>query len=292
MEKRMLMIGFVVAVGLLCSVSFAGGPLGPPRAFVGHGKWLVDVEYAHESIDLKACGTPNVGRENPSGVWTWDSENQSFRIEDMRLNMFFGSLAYGLCENWDVFARVGAADAKDEVKTTIDYGSGEKYNFDGSYGFAWGVGTRATFCQCGPWTFGAVGQLTWFNPGDAEDTFAFDADNINSAKFDLNWRQFQVGLGATYQGDGWWVYGGPCWFFVNGDFDVHITSTSVVGGEVPVTWTDYANGTLDLREESEFGGWIGVGCDLPQNAKCYAEAQIYGDGWAIAGGVLFPLAVQ
>jgi hypothetical protein len=288
MEKRRLVIAFVVAAGLLCSVSFAGGPLGPPKAFVGHGKWLVDVEYAHEQIDLKACGKTTSGYEESPGVWVWNSDNTRFKVEDMRLNMFFGSLAYGLCENWDVFARVGAADATDEVKPAIGDGYGEKWAYDGGYGFAWGVGTRATFCQCGPWIFGAVGQLTWFNPGSGEDTFAYDANDTMTAKFDASWHQFQLGIGATYQADGWWIYGGPCLLFVNGDLDVDAVETITGEG----TSTSVAKGTLDLMEKSEFGGWFGVGCNLPQNAKCYAEAQIYGDGWAIAGGVLFPLAVQ
>jgi len=278
MEKRRLVIAFVVAAGLLCSVSFAGGPLGPPRAFVGQGKWLVDVEYAHESVDLKACGKI---------VWEGSPGDERLKIEDLRSNMFFGSLAYGLCENWDVFVRLGAADATDEIKPAIEDGSGEKYAYDGGYGFAWGVGTRATFCQCGPWTFGAVGQLTWFDPGDAEDTFAFDADDVVTAKFDAKWRQFQVGIGATYQADGWWIYGGPCVLFVNGDLDVD--SVETITGEGAGTYV--AKGTLDVREESEFGAWFGVGCNLPQNARCYAEAQIYGDGWLVGAGVLFPLAV-
>jgi len=282
MEKRRLVIAFVVAAGLLCSVSFAGGPLGPPKAFVGHGKWLVDVEYAHESIDLKACGKVNRLQDS-----TWFSEDEGYKIEDRGSNMFFGSLAYGLSENWDVFVRLGAADASDEIKPAIDEGYCEKYCYDGGYGFAWGVGTRATFCQCGPWTFGAVGQLTWYNPGGGKDTFAFDANDVMSAKFDAKWRQYQVGIGATYQADGWWVYGGPCFLFVNGDLDVDATETITVGE--PATYV--AKGTLDLREESEFGGWVGVGCNLPQNATCYAEAQFYGDGWLIGGGVLFPLAV-
>ena len=283
MEKRRLVIAFVVAAGLLCSVSFAGGPLGPPKALAGHGKWLVDLEYAHESLDLKACG-------KIKSLWdtSWESDNMRFKIEGLTSNMFFGSLAYGLCENWDVFARVGAADAKDEIKPAIDYGSGEKYAYDGSYGFAWGVGTRATFCQSGPWTFGAVGQVTWFNPGDGKDTFAYDADDTITAEFDASWRQLQLGIGATYQADGWWIYGGPCFFFVNGDLDLDAVET--VTGEGAGTYP--AKGTLDLMEKSEFGGWVGVGCDLPQNATCYAEAQIYGDGWLVGAGVSFPLAVR
>jgi hypothetical protein len=280
MEKRRLVVVFFVAVALLCSVSFAGGPLGPPRAFVGQGKWLVDIEYAYESIDLKASGKmiSNVG-----GPYDW-----RYKIENLRSNIFFGSLAYGLSENWDIFTRLGAADASDEIKPSIDQGYGEKYCYDGGYGFAGGIGTRATFCRCGQYTFGAVGQLTWFNPGDGKDTFAYDADDVVSAKFGANWRQCQVGIGATYEADGWWIYGGPCFLFVNGDLDVDgvETITGDGGGTYPF------KGRLDLREESEFGGWIGVGCNLPQNAKCYAETQFYGDGWAIGAGVLFPLAVH
>ncbi len=278
MEERRLVIAIVVTVGLLCSVSFAGGPLGPPKAFVGRGKWLVDVEYAHESTDLKACGKV---------VWEGTPEHFGYRIEDLRSNMFFGSLAYGLCDSWDVFVRLGAADATDKIRPAIEAGYGEKYAYDGGYGFAWGVGTRATFCQCGPWTFGAVGQLTWLNPGDGDDTFAFDANDVRAAKFGANWRQVQVGIGTTYQADGWWVYGGPCLLFVNGDLDVDVTET--ITGPTPATY--HGKGTLDVREESEFGGWVGVGCNLPQNARCYAECQIYGDGWLVGAGVLFPLVI-
>jgi len=277
MEKRRLVVVFVIAVALLCSESFAGGPLGPPRAFVGQGKWLVDIEYAYESIDLKASGKmiSNVG-----GPYDW-----RYKIENLRSNMFFGSLAYGLSENWDVFTRLGAADASDEIKPSINEGYGEKYCYDGGYGFAGGIGTRATFCRCGPYTFGAIGQLTWFYPGDAEDTFAFAADDVKSAKFGADWRQYQFGIGVTYQAEGWWIYGGPCFLLVNGNLDVDAVETYTE------TYTD--KGRLDLREESEFGGWIGVGCNLPQKgATCYAECQIYDYGWAIGAGVLFPLAVH
>jgi hypothetical protein len=280
MDKKRLVMAVAAAVGLLCSVSFAGGPLGPPKALASPGKWLVDVEYAHESVDLKACGKINSLYDS-----SWVSDDSRFKIEDLRSNMFFGSLTYGLCENWDVFVRLGAADAKDDVKPATDEGYGEKWAYDGSYGFAWGVGTRATFCQCGPFTFGAVGQLTWFNPGSGEDTFAYDANDTMTAEFDAKWRQLQVGVGGTYQADGWWIYGGPCFFFVNGDLDLDATET--VTGEGAGTYP--SKGTLDLKEKSEFGGWVGVGCNLPKNATCYAEAQIYGDGWLVGAGVLFPL---
>jgi len=288
MEERRLVIAIVVAVGVFGSVTFAGGPLGPPKAFVGRGKWLVDIEYAHENIDLKSCGK---GIEYDAAWALVESTFTKFEIHDVESDMLFGSLAYGLCDNWDVYARLGAADAKDELRARGFFAApGESYDFSGTHGFAWGVGTRTTFCQCGPWTFGAVGQVTWVNPDGDDVRWSREVgEGVSveiSGRAELDWRQFQAGLGVTYQADGWWVYGGPCLFFVNGDLDVTLTETQ--DGSL----TDRYKYSHDLREESEFGGWVGVGCDLPQNARCYAEAQIYGDGWLIGAGVLFPLAVQ
>ena len=282
MEKRMLLVAVGLTVVVLSgSAALAGAPLGPPKAFVGHGQWAVDVEYAHQEVDLKACG--KVVSSLAGGSC------DGWKIEDMRSNLFFGSLAYGLCDNWDVFVRLGMADAKDEMKNACGYG--DEYDFDGSYGFAWGAGTRGTFCQNGPWTVGAVGQVTWLNPDDDDVSFTFpkadpdDPNEVNQGTVDFDdWREFQVGLGVTYQADGWFVYGGPCVLFVNGDLEFdgrELLDDSVLG-------TFQFDG--DLREESEFGGWVGFGMELPAYAAtCYAEAQIYGDGWTIGGGLSIPI---
>ena len=40
---------------------------------------------------------------------------QPFTLEDFETNMFFGTLGYGICDNWDIFVRAGAADAQDDV---------------------------------------------------------------------------------------------------------------------------------------------------------------------------------
>lgn len=254
---------------------------------MGHGKWLVDLEYAHESIDLKSCGK---GIQYDGAGAVVEQQITKFEIDGLKSDMIFGSLAYGLCDNWQVYVRLGAANAKDELRARGFFAfPGESYDFSGSHGFAWGVGTRATFCQCGPWTFGGVGQVTWVNPDDDDVSWSavLDGDNINiSGKSKFDWRQFQVGLGVTYQADGWSVYGGPCLFFVKGDLDATVTESQ---DGSPAYLDKYRH---EIREESEFGGWVGVGCDLPQNAKCYAEAQVYGYGWAIGAGVSFPLAVR
>ncbi len=294
MEKRILVIAVIMAVGALSSATIAGGPLGPPRAWVGQGKWLVDVEYAHEDIDLTSCG---------KGLWfewngsSWDlleGRITKFAIEGLESDMFFGSLAYGLCDTWDVYVRLGAANAKDELEASGTALSlpGESYSFSGSHGFAWGVGTRGTFCQWGSWTLGAVGQVTWVNPGDDRVSWSYQSGETTSdlrGNVELDWRQFQAGLGVTYQADGWWVYGGPCWFFVNGELDGTLTEDTDPTSPEPDYRYKYSH---DLREKSEFGCWVGVGCQLPKGMTCYAEGQFYDNGWVIGLGVAFPLSAK
>ncbi len=294
-KKKLVLAVIVMAGGVLGPIALAGGPLGPPKAYVGQGKWLVDFEYAREETDMKACGIATVGIDSdPTGgaFLTWSSLADRFKIRDVSSNLFFASLAYGLCDTWDVYVRLGMANAKDDA---AQYNTGAEYSFDGSYGFAWGVGTRATICERGPWSFGAVSQVTWVNPDDDKVSYGFPPEpgvtsDVIDGEIELNWRQFQVGLGVTYQADGWWVYGGPCWFFVNGDFDFDATETTVEGdGDI---WTDYMKGSFDLREESEFGGWIGVGCQLAQATTGYAEVQLYGDAWVVGVGVAIPLSSE
>lgn len=289
MEKRMLVVAVITAVGVFSSAAIAGGPLGPPKAFVGHGKWLVDVEYAHEDIDLTSCGKGLFFDWNGSDPI--EGRITKFGIEDLESDMFFGSLAYGLCDTWDLYARLGAANAKDKLEafgTALSL-PGESYDFSGSHGFAWGVGTRGTFCQWGSWTLGAVGQVTWVNPGDDDVSWSYESEGTVfdlRGDVEIDWRQFQVGLGVTYQADGWWVYGGPCWFFVNGELDSTIMEAQ---DGSPTYRYEYSH---DLREESEFGGWVGAGCQLPKGMTCYAEGQLYDNGWVIGLGVAFPLSAK
>lgn len=278
MDKRILLsIVVVMVVGMFGSAAFAGGPLGPPKASAGTSQWVVGVEYAREQVDLKSYG------KIFDGTLSWESV---FEIEDIRSNMFFASLSMGLADNWDVFVRLGAADAKDDMERPYEaLAGGESYGFGGSSGFAWGVGTRGTLSESGSWTFGGVAQLTWIDPGGDEVSWQDPASptDVYSGDVELDWRQFQAGIGVTYDVDGWSVYGGPCWFFVNGDLDFDLTWYS---GGVPQGVDDY---THDVRQEEDFGGWVGLQCDLGNNSTCYAECQFVSEGWTFAIGWSMPL---
>ncbi len=64
-------------------------------------------------------------------------------IEDMETesNCIFLKATLGLHPNVDIFVKLGAADTKWE-HTERSPGVAEKYEFEGDWGFAWGVGAK------------------------------------------------------------------------------------------------------------------------------------------------------
>jgi len=276
-----------VALGLCCSAAPAGSPMGPPRALVGHHRWVVDFEYAHQKIDLGTCG-----QCRESYALDWNESFPSFRefkIEDLKSDMFFGSLGYGIRENVDVFVRLGAADARDEI-SPIRFPEdcpqcAEEFTFDADYGFAWGLGAKATFCQKGNLAWGGLFQVTWVDPGRSSLSWQNPEDPGDrlTGKMDLDWREIQIAIGPTWQvRDGLCVYGGPFWLFVRGDLDVK--SSYIFGTEMARLICSH-----DVTEESEFGGYCGALWDVVRNTSLYAEYQFTGDAWGVGLGCILRL---
>ncbi len=291
MQKRILVLTLAsVALGLYCSAALAGSPMGPPRALVGHHRWVVDFEYAHQKIDLGTCGQCT---EAYDPLW-WDNPFTSsarFKIKDLKSDMFFGSLGYGVRENVDVFVRLGVADAKDQIGPIEFTGTcpycEHYFDFNGGGGFAWGFGTKATFCQKGNLSWGGLFQVTWVDPGRSSLSWQNPKDPVErlSGKMELDWREIQIATGPTWQvRDGLCIYGGPFWLFVRGDLDIKGSWFL----DVPEP-----QGRLicshDVTEESEFGGYCGALWDVVRNASLYAEYQFTGDAWGIGLGCIWRL---
>jgi len=294
MEKKQLAV-VVAVVGVFCSAALAGAPLGPPRSLVEHGQWAINFEYAHEEMDLWTYGKTSEVAVVGGVLGTWVYGHSVMEVTDLRLNAFFGSLEYGLCDRWEVFLRLGIADAQDDIRQTNTTAAGdedtevlETYGFDGDYGFAWGAGTKMTICQHGDWTFGGVIQVTWLNPDESDLTWSWTnpEDSTDTDAFlgegDLDLRQIQAGIGATLDLDSWFLYGGICWFFMRGELDFE---GSYYDGDLEYYRVE---ATHDVDEQSEFGFWAGLGCQL-DTAVCFAEGQVFEDYWLIGGGVKIPL---
>lgn len=276
MEKK---IGpFIISLIVVClssSVVVALPPMGPPKALLGQDQWSVGLEYARQSIDLEAFGEVTDIQVAPLFVTVEDGEH---KIQDLESNVVLCQVGYGLGDDWDVFLRLGAADAEDDIERIYPDGATDLYQgFDGSFGFAWGLGTRATFWQDGDVSWGGLVQMTWLTPDDSDISLYGDTDFSGNAEIDF-W-EVQIAVGPTvHVDDSFRIYGGPFLHFVDGDLDLS-GQTVDMGSQIRVE----ASGDID--EESQFGGYAGAHWDMNENTSCFIEGQLTDDAWAIGVGV-------
>jgi hypothetical protein len=280
MKTHRFATAVLIVVGVLVSVAPAGAPMGPATAFLGEGRWSIGAEYGYEEMDLDAFGMVTERFLNDT-TFSW---TQPFRIDDFRSQMFFGTLAFGICDNWDIFARIGAADAKDTiVAVPADTDAVERQNeFDGSFGLAWGAGTRATFCRSGPWSFGGLMQVTWFRPGSSDfsvaDPLIPDESWVGDVK--LNYWQAQAALAATYQADKWRFWAGPFLQFIQGDMNFRGAAVLDGAGVSTIRWTS------DIHESAQVGGHFGTNWEVSDTFDVWVEGQITGDSWLVGVGAM------
>lgn len=280
MAKRIaLLIVIFIVIGISGSNVMALPPMGPPRALVGQDRWGVDVGFSHSKMDLEAFGT---AREDPSGAGWLPASYAKHKIEDYTSNMLLGRLSFGAYDTVDVFVCFGMSNAQDDMTEELSTGAdGNKYTgLDCGYGFAYGLGARATFWQEGDIVWGGLVQILWENPKDGDiDLAPTDGDPSQlSGDVELDLQEIQVAVGPTVQMEGFSVYGGPFLHFVTGDIDIDATGTDSFSA---VNRVDLSQ---DIREESEFGFFAGAQGEVDQDTSWFVEFQITGDAWGIGIG--------
>ena len=302
-NAKALLITGLTGMALLASTAYGGAPMGPPMALLGEGHWGLGGEYGHENMNLRADGTLRAvyGTGTPSGPVPFDFV-ETVTIDDLTMNMFFATLAYGVCDNWDIFVRVGASDATDGAQARANIprnpadpnalvdqlGVPQCYplgSLDGSFGLAWGVGTRATFCRSGPWSFGGLVQATWFKPGDSSIRYTdplWGTGVEHDGNGDLDFWETQVSLAVSYQVDTWRLWAGPFLQFVTGTFD---RSGSILFDGVDAG--DTFRASADLQQVSEFGGHFGANWEMNKQVNLWVEGQVTGDSWLVGIGLMF-----
>ncbi len=173
--------------------------------------------------------------------------------EEIETNMLFGQYSYGLTDDWEGYLRLGFADV-------------EADDFDGSAEFAYGFGTKFTFAKQDTISWGALFQIGWF---EGDDTFSGFIPGVGfvTADQEIEAYEIQIAVGPTYEAEGLKIYGGPFFHFVDGDYDVDIAGISI--------------GTIDIEEESIFGGYVGISKDLTDTSNIGVEFQFTGDAQAI-----------
>ncbi len=225
MEKRMLLLVVVLMVaGLWSSAAWALRPMGPPMAGLEQSQMSVGFDFSWSKMNLEEDGGT---------------------AEDLESLAYLANLGYGISDNWEGFIRLGFAGISAE-------------DFEGNNQFAYGFGTKVTFAESDPLTWGGLFQMDWTKSEDGD--------------VEIDSYEIQVAAGPTYQMEGMSLYVGPFLHFVGGD----------VGKVGPLLET------LDIKQESIFGGYIGAQFDIAENASWNIEYQTTGDdASAICTGIVW-----
>lgn len=253
--------------------------MGPPMAVLEEGQWAFGAEYAHREADLKAQGTYVERLDGADPTYAFERGT----IDDLTSHAIFARLAYGICDNWDVFVRVGLADARDDMtlQTAPDTSSSTALTYDGSHGFAYGLGTRATFCRWGPWTFGGLAQATWLQP-DSDDYIYRDPDATNTVsigRMGIDAWEAQIALAAVYQIDTLHFWTGPFLQLTEGSYD----RSGQIYGDGVQSGSFTASG--DIEEASRVGVHCGLAWEASPRFHYQAEGQFTADSWLLGIGV-------
>lgn len=268
-------VGTVLA-SWAAATALGSTPIGLPIAVLEERRWAVGVEYGYAETDLRAYGVYTTALTGSSA----SSAFEMLQIDGLRSNTIWETLAYGVCDNWDVFLRLGVADGQDDVG-----GSAGRFLYDGGSDFAWGLGTRATFCQWGPWSFGGQTQVTWLNP-DGSAFSAADpgvAGRVTVGTADIDLWQTQVGLAAACQIDTWQFWAGPFLEFVEGDLDR--------SGRILIDGVDSGSfmGTSRIEERAQFGVHFGARWETSDAWSWWLAGQVTGESWSLGvSGVVQP----
>jgi hypothetical protein len=212
-----------------------------------------------------------------------------FDLKDLKSTMVFGIFNYGVSETWDLFFLLGASSERGDAKfsssgSAVYIAKGEQFEYDSSTNIAWGLGTRLTLHESTDLSWGALGQITWYNPSksSASWTNPNNATRTLQADLDLDFVEIQLAAGPTLTFDSVSVYGGPFLHFVDGDMSLSGTYTQ---GAIPTSGP--IKGHFDVEQKSEIGLYLGTQWLATDNAYWYADAQFTGDAWGIGLGGLW-----
>jgi hypothetical protein len=208
-------------------------------------------------------------------------------LDGFATHMALASLAYGICDNWDAFVRFGVSDAQDRIaiQAPPPGGAPEYLSYDGDYGLALGLGTRATFCHWGPWRFGGLAQVTWFDPKES-DFISSDPDVANTVfvgRADIDFWQAQFALAAVYQIDTLTFWAGPFLQFTEGDLKRN--------GRVLLSGVDNGSfqSSANLESNGQAGVHLGINWEASTKLDCQIESQFARDSWFLAFGAVVQL---
>jgi len=251
--KRMNLTA-IVMLAVFGANAFAVGFLGTPTAEIGAQKWTIGYDYSYSSQD-----TDKVTAKSTLGPF-------ELKLRDFNLQRHYATLGYGISEDLDIYVKLGLADLKAKAK---DYDTPDAWSMNFDTDFAWGWGMRYTFARQDNVSWGAAAQMNWL---DSEFSKSIGADK---GCYSFDSYDILLSAGPSVDMGGWKVYGGPFYYYLNGDYSYKYKS----GGAV--LYSENA----DIRADRNFGAFIGSVISLGQNCNWTVEYATTGDGWGVGTGI-------
>jgi hypothetical protein len=255
MNKRSLAV--VMFVASMSVGALAVGFMGPPTAELDKAQWNLGYNYTYSDMDLDTTTLKWVEVGVDSGV-------EKLKTENFKTQRHYLTLGYGLAEWWEVYAQIGMADVKAEyeAQTWTD-----NVNFDND--LAWGFGTRFTIAEQDKVKWGLSAQMNWLDTSWDDNYSATGKETYDIESYDL-----LVAFGPTCDFGCWKLYGGPFYYYLDGDYDYTDNDAG-----------DLYKETADMEADSNFGGFIGAIFPLSDTIDLTTELAATADGWAFGTGL-------
>jgi hypothetical protein len=270
-RKIQLLSLALIIVGLSGSHAFALDLMGPPSTETEKGMFRGGIEYSFSKIDLDLIeGKATVFRDK---ALLGSGPVDSITINNFKVNTLYATIGYGILENYELFMRMGTANAK--------FGDSlweEGEDFDSNNNFAIGGGFKATFYKGFDWKVGGVFQI---NRAELDGEVKSSSWVIPQPQLvDISSTEIQIALGVTYL----WssrvsVYGGPFVHFISGDFDFKFTRITNTIDTGKFSW--------EFNEGPTYGGYIGAQIKLLDNSYVNIEYQQNSDAEFYGAGLMF-----
>jgi hypothetical protein len=262
-----------ICFALMSTSVLAAGFMGPPTAELEQGQWNMGYSYAHADMDLEPTNLVGYGLEIDNGVVVVGPNpwSEAMKIEDFKIHRHYFTIGYGLTKTWEIYALLGTADVKAKY---YKEGEWDSLNFDND--FAWGWGTRKTLSEQDNVKWGVSAQMNWLDTSSVETEVT--SEYVSKITIDIKSYDLLLAFGPTVEMGSCKLYGGPFYYYLNGDFDRLHTSTFG-------TYVYLGKGSADMEADSNFGGFLGGQFSLGKNTDWTTEFSSTGDSWAVGTGI-------
>ena len=257
--RRICYLSFALIIFCIGDPSaFALSSMGPPAAGLKQEDFNIGAGFSHSKIDLEF----NDGKyiEYLDGWLDASGAESDLKLKDIKINTVYINLGYGVTDNFEVFLRLGGANAKFEGHTFWPSGD----DFDSNTDFAIGGGIKTTFYEEDKLKIGGLIQVGWSELDGAIRPKEWPVAD-DTVQFDLT--QVQIAVGPSYElTERVLIYGAPFLHFIRGDWEDVYSQFDPAGLlTTKSTWT--------VEEDSSFGAYIGTQIELAENSSLMIEYQ-------------------